>query len=80
MIQIRKTFGGVDGGGGGGVCCLGKWGIVVSKFFDKKNSNFFFGGGGGRGEVFLYKLTRNPNLTKTSFFGGVGGGVNGGGG
>ena len=44
-------------------------------FFDTE-SNFFFccffvfifgGGGGGRG-VFLYTLTRNPNLTKISFF------------
>ena len=45
-------------------------------FFDKEFNFFFFfffffGGGGG---VFFYRLTRNPNLTKTSFFSGEGGG------
>ena len=39
---------------------------MVSKFFDKE-SNFFF-----EGDVFFYKLKRNPNL--------IGGGRGGGGG
>ena len=30
--------------------------------------NLFLAGGGGDVGVFLHKLTRNPNLTKTSFF------------
>ena len=43
-------------------------------FFDKEFKFFFFFILGG-GILFFYKLTRNPNLTKTSFFwGGDGGG------
>ena len=33
------------------------------KFFDKEFNSFLLEGG-----VFFYKLTRNPNLTKISFF------------
>ena len=49
----------------------GRVGVVVSEFFDKEFIFFLKGGG-----VFFYKLTRNPNLTKTYFF--LGGGIKGG--
>ena len=59
-------------GGGGGV--------VVSDFFVTQNQIFILGVGG----VFFYKLTRNLNLTKKSYFlffsfflGGGGGGGTG---
>ena len=51
-------------------------GVVISEFFDKEFKFFFFLFWGGD-ILFFYKLTRNPNLTKTSFFWG-GEGVMGG--
>ena len=56
------------------MCSLGEWGggeVSGKGIFDKESNSFLVGGGG----VFIYKLTRNPNLT---FLGGGGGGLGGG--